>query len=88
MQAFAAERLLAELGLEVRELFELGGRYGPSPGMTPEVVYPFGARVASVRAARHLHWVPLLELSRSEAALRDGHLRVLAGRAAHAYELS
>lgn len=88
MQGFVAERLNAEYGLETRELFELGGRYGPSPGMTPEVVYPYGARVVASHRASGLHWVALGQLAKNDAALRDGHLRILAGRAAHAYEVA
>ena len=66
---------------------QLGARYAPSPGMTPEMVYPFGAAVAHAHGARPLMWVPLIELFRAENELLDGHLRVTVGRAAQMFGL-
>lgn len=87
MHAFSRDRLRSEHGLHVNELFELGARYAPSPGVTPELVYPFGAAVAPERSSRALTWVPLIDLFRAEDALTDGHLRVVVGRAAQMFGL-
>ncbi len=85
-RAWIAARLRAEYGIEVGRTWELGGRYHPSPGVTPEVVYPLAVEVASLAGAgaRPLHWVPLGEIAAARHHLRDGHLRVVALRAAHA----
>ena len=68
--------------------WELGGRYHPSPGVTPEVVYPLAVQVHAAAAAQlPLHWVRLSELVAQRRELRDGHLRIVALRAAHALGL-
>jgi SAM-dependent methyltransferase len=85
---FAAARLLAEYGAEAGRFFELGGRYHPTPGATAEVVHPWAVEVTSDLAGpRRLCWVPLAELVRERGVLLDGHLRVVALRAAHALGL-
>lgn len=84
-RAFISERLHAEYGIRVFAFHELGGRYHPTPGATPEVVYPWAVAVDAVDAGLHsLHWVPVDDLVRDRSALLDGHLRVVALRAAHA----
>ena len=82
---FVHARLLAEHGIAVGELTELGGRYHPSPGATPEVVHPFATWVTAITAdanTRPLHFVPLEELVLHATQVIDGHLRVVALRAA------
>ncbi len=80
------ERLLAEYGAVVSSVWELGGPYHPSPGVTPELVFPLAVCVRQMDAAakRPLHWVPLSELVLGRSELRDGHLLTLVLRAAHA----
>lgn len=79
------DRVQEELGIEGGQIWELGGRYHPSPGLTPEVVFPLAM---DVRALTHrpdsLAWVSLDELNANAHHLRDGHLRILVLRAAHA----
>lgn len=86
--AWVGQQLQQEYGLELEQLWELGGRYYPSAGVTPEIVFPFAAAVrqASV-AARSLCWVPLAEVVRALPQFPDGHLRIAALRAAHALGL-
>lgn len=86
---FLTQRLNVEYGVEVGAVWELGGRYHPSPGLTPEVVHPFAVEVAHVAAlgTSALRFVPLDELISRRERLRDGHLRILALRAAHALGL-
>ena len=84
-RAFLAERFAEEHGLEVGEIVELGGRYHPSAGVTPEVVYPW---LVVVRGAvdrpgvRRLRFVPLEEVASAADRIVDGHLRVVALRVA------
>ena len=76
------ERLHAQYGLEATPLAELGGRYHPAPGLTPEVVHPHAwtTRVA----VSSLRWVPLSDAARHADSVPDMHLRVAILRSAHA----
>jgi len=79
------ERLRNEYGVECSDVWELGGRYHPSPGLTPEVVFPLAVEVAHEDAgARTLTWVSVADAVSHLGALLDGHLRVVALRASHA----
>lgn len=75
-------RLHAQYGLDASPLAELGGRYHPAPGLTPEVVHPYAwtTRVA----VPSLQWVPLSDAARHADAIPDMHLRVAILRSAHA----
>jgi SAM-dependent methyltransferase len=84
-RAWVGDRLADEYGVAASNVWELGGPYRPSPGLTPETVFPLALEVASVRADRRpLRWLPLRLLVGQRASLHDGHLRVLLLRAAHA----
>src|SRR5213078_3031827 len=86
-RAWIAHRLATEYGLEIGETWELGGSYRPSPGLTPETVFPLAVEVTGRRdGERPLDWVPLSSLVAHRAELPDGHLRVMMLRAAHALE--
>ncbi|MEZ6184497.1 MAG: class I SAM-dependent methyltransferase [Planctomycetota bacterium] len=84
--AWVAERLAREYGVRCRRIVPLGGRYHPSPGVTPEVVFPLACEVEGEleAAERPLVWVSLREAVRERGLLPDGHLRVVSLRAAHA----
>ncbi len=87
-RAWARERIAEEYGVTCGESWELGGRYHPSPGVTPEVVHAIALEATSEsRAARALSWVSLRDALASLGDLRDGHLRIVALRAAHALGL-
>jgi SAM-dependent methyltransferase len=80
-----AVRLEREYGVRCGETFELGGRYHPSPGLSPEAVWPVAFEVLGTGAApRSLLWLRLRDLAAAPDLLTDGHLRVVARRAAHA----
>jgi SAM-dependent methyltransferase len=84
-RAWVCERLGREHGLTLGATYELGGRYHPSPGLTPEVVHALAVEVvAEAPAERPLLWLDLAEAAAHAGELRDGHLRTLAQRAAHA----
>jgi hypothetical protein len=85
---FVRERLEQEYGLELGDLVALGGKYHPTSGATPEVVHPFAVEVLGEQSgSRALLWTPLRELVDHPQLLRDGHLRIVALRAAHALDL-
>ncbi len=75
LEAFLRRKLKEQYALETGELFELGGRYHPTPGLTPEVVYPFAIQPLN---AGKLHWVALGDLPLEQ--IQDGHLRIAVGR--------
>jgi len=87
-QDWIRARLSDGYGLTVGRMVELGGLYLPSPGATPERVYPLAVEVLGERAdpPTRLHWVPLRDCVTARAGLEDGHLRVVALRAAHALD--
>jgi hypothetical protein len=79
------ERLADEYGAVARDHWELGGPYRPSPGVTPETVFPIAVEVQEEMSAAHaLEWLRLDELVRHLELISDGHLRIVALRAAHA----
>lgn len=85
---FLVERLLAEFDVQAGNVWDLGGRYHPSAGLSPEVVYPMAVEVlAEGEGARALCWVPLSSVGARRDQLLEGHLRIVALRAAHALGL-
>lgn len=85
---WVAERIAKEYDLGLGESWELGGPYSPSAGMSPEIVFPLAFEVVRHGdRGRPLHWVPLRQISTHLHQLRDGHLRIVALRAAHALGL-
>ena len=78
-------RLTTEHGLEVGQVFTLGGNYYPSAGVTPENVLPVCIEVlAETPSDAPIIWVPLHHLIEEAGRIRDGHLRIVANRVAHA----
>jgi SAM-dependent methyltransferase len=88
-RAWVAERIRTEHGLSPVAFHELGGRYHPSPGVTPEVVYPLAVVVSGPvgGGTSDIWWIPLREAVARRDLLLDGHLRIVAIRAAHALGL-
>ncbi|PTL79948.1 methyltransferase domain-containing protein [Vitiosangium sp. GDMCC 1.1324] len=83
--AFIAERLREEFSVSVRKAWELGGSYHATPGVTPELVWPFAVEVEAGSAEDpRLHWVPLEVLLGELDGVLDAHLLVVAWRLAHA----
>ena len=78
-------RVEAEYGLKCGKLWELGGRYCPSAGCTPELVMPMAIEVIKGDGHRQgLRWIRLADFVRHRADFPDGHLKVVGLRAAHA----
>lgn len=87
---FLGEALRRDFHLAAGAVWELGGAYYPTTGVTPEVVYPFVVEVeaAQVAHAAALQFVPLSLLTGEPRLLRDAHLLVAAHRLAHALGLN
>ncbi|MBI2391928.1 MAG: methyltransferase domain-containing protein [Deltaproteobacteria bacterium] len=82
---FVLERLTAEFDVTASAVWDLGGRYHPSGGLSPEVVHPLAIEVSREGpAGRALAWIPLASVADHRDELLDGHLRIVALRAAHA----
>ncbi len=82
---FLKGALRRDFDLDAGLVWELGGAYFPTAGVTPEVVYPFVVEVEAERAPRAgLQFVPLGELTSKPGLLRDAHLLVATHRLAHA----
>jgi hypothetical protein len=83
---FLKEALRRDFNLNAGPIWELGGAYFPTPGVTPEVVYPFVVEVEADQCSRAagLQFVSLSKLTSNPRLLRDAHLLVVTHRLAHA----
>jgi SAM-dependent methyltransferase len=83
LPAFIRTSMRKEFALAVSNVWELGGPYFSSPGVTPEVVYPFVVEVnASDVESSTLHFVETSELRFDQ--IYDAHLLLAAYRLRHA----
>jgi SAM-dependent methyltransferase len=82
-EAFLKQKISREHNLQTGQFFALGGPYHPSPGSTPEVVYPFACE-AHPQSSTSLSWVSLSHLLERFSDLKDGHLKTLLSRASRA----
>ena len=74
-----------DFALTVSNVWELGGSYFSSPGVTPEVVFPFVVEVnASEVASSSLHFVNTDVLTTELDQIHDAHLLLAAYRLRHA----
>jgi ubiquinone/menaquinone biosynthesis C-methylase UbiE len=81
--AFIIAALHRDVSLTVRNTWELGGSYFSSPGVTPEVVYPFVVEVeAHDVISSPLRFIDLLDLNLDQ--LHDAHLLISTHRLRHA----
>lgn len=85
---FVKAHVESDFGLKVRRTYGLGGAYHPTPGLTPEIVYPvvveINPSVSPEKTNTSLFWVDLADLIRNRRHIKDGHLLVVAFRLAHA----
>jgi hypothetical protein len=82
--AFMEGALERDFGLRARRAWELGGPYFPTPGVTPEIVYPYAVETEPDGAFESsLRFIPAGELTRRLDLIRDAHLLITACRLAH-----
>lgn len=85
LEDFMRDVLRKENGVTVRDSFQMGGPYFPSPGVTPEIAYPWCVDVAEQNEGPYpLSWVRLEKLVEGFAHLKEGHLRTLVSRVSRA----
>jgi ubiquinone/menaquinone biosynthesis C-methylase UbiE len=83
--SFLSERMLRDFKLRVREVWELGGAYFASPGVTPESIYPFVVEIDGTRlAGTDLSFIAINDLKERLDQIQDGHLLIAACRLIHA----
>jgi len=85
LPSFIAAALHRDFALTVRNTWELGGSYFSTPGVTPEVVYPFVAEVDATDAPSfQLHFIDCALLSSNLDQIHDAHLLIATHRLRHA----
>jgi hypothetical protein len=88
LPSFIAAALQRDFALKVRNTWELGGSYFSSPGVTPEVVYPFVVEVeASDTPESPLNFVNCDLLNSKLDEIHDAHLLIATHRLRHALGL-
>jgi len=86
LPAFISNALHRDFALTARNTWELGGSYFSTPGVTPEVVYPFVVEVeASNLTSSQLHFIACDALNLDH--LHDAHLLISTHRLRHALGL-
>lgn len=80
-RSFIGQQMRETFGATVHGVWDLGGAYHPSAGLTPEVVYPLAMEIDG---GEHLIWLDIEDAIAARAALHDGHLRIVLWRIAHA----
>ena len=84
---FVAEGMSRDFSVQVIKSWELGGSYFSTPGVTPEVVYPYVVEVdGSDLSVSSLTFIRLDQLCNNFAVINDAHLLVAAYRLRHAIE--
>ena len=83
LPTFITAALHRDFNLTVHHIWELGGSYFSTPGVTPEVVYPFVVEVeANDIPSSPLHFTDLLNINLDH--LHDAHLLLSTHRLRHA----
>lgn len=83
LPAFLTAALRRDFSVSVRNTWELGGSYFSTPGITPEVVYPFVVEVdATAISSSPLHFINYNALNLND--LHDAHLLIGTHRLRHA----
>ncbi len=78
--AWVGQALQRDYRVRVEDWAPLGGPYFPTPGLTPELVYPLVARVCP-EEQNQLAFFPLEQLMERWERVQNGHLRCLLLRA-------
>jgi ubiquinone/menaquinone biosynthesis C-methylase UbiE len=85
LPVFLTESLRRDFHLKVRGVWELGGSYFPTAGVTPEIVYPFLVEVEGGETlAPDFHFVEINDLHAMLGVIQDSHLLITAYRLIHA----
>jgi hypothetical protein len=82
-EAFLVQALERDYGLVCGELWELGGRYYPTPGLTSEVVHPLAVEVKRFDALPRASGSPTGDEPRRRAVLERGSTTGTSSRPLH-----
>jgi hypothetical protein len=83
--SFLSEAMRRDFGANVRRLWELGGSYFPTPGVTPEIAHPFAVEIDATDAIHsNLCFIETTQLAAKLSLVQDAHLLVAACRLIHA----
>lgn len=87
LPAFLTMAMQRDFHIRVRRVWELGGSYLPTAGVTPEVVYPFTVEVeAGEIPESDFRFFELNELRERIAEIQDAHLLIASCRLIHSLE--
>jgi hypothetical protein len=87
LPAFLTEAMRRDFNAGIMHAWDMGGSYFPSPGVTPETVYPFAVEVtASEISTSDLHFVEINDLRNRIDVIQEGHLLITACRLIHALD--
>lgn len=87
LPAFSTESIQRDFNVRVRRVWEIGGPYLPTVGVTPEIVYPFLAEVEATEiSASDFRFFELDELRNQLGQIQDAHLLITSCRLIHALE--
>jgi hypothetical protein len=85
LPAFIARMMRREFGVGVQQAWELGGAYFPTPGVTPEIVYPFAIEVeAEDVIGTSLQLASIDDVIAQSGLIQDAHSLIAIHRLAHA----
>ncbi len=85
LETFLSEKFPKDFNVEINKSWELGGSYFPTPGVTPEIVYPFAVELKAENLHQtNLSFFRIEELLENLDKIRDAHLLILANRLGHA----
>lgn len=84
IEKFLKERFPQDFSVSVNKLWELGGSYFTSAGITPETVYPFAVELdAESLGETDLNFFHLKSLLENSENIQDAHLLILLNRLGH-----
>lgn len=85
IEPFLVEKFTADFKVSVNKLWELGGSYFTSAGITPEVVYPIAIELKAESFVKtELKFFKLKTLFEKIDQIQDAHLLILLNRLTHA----
>jgi ubiquinone/menaquinone biosynthesis C-methylase UbiE len=85
IRPFLREKFPKDFNVAVENLWELGGSFFTSAGITPEIVYPFAVELnAETLPETDVHFFNLKDLLSKIDEIQDAHLLILLNRLAHA----
>lgn len=86
LESFLREKFPKDFNVSAGEIWELGGSYFTSAGITPEIVYPLAAELdAESVVETELKFYNLTALLKKTDNLQDAHLLILLNRLGHAF---